>query len=41
MPFLPLLSGYQVAVTGTDVGGVQQTLDPSYLFRMWMITKTG
>ena len=41
MPFLPLLSGYQVAVTGTNVSGVQQTQDPSYLFRMWMISKTG
>lgn len=41
MPYLPLLSGYQVAVTGTDVSGVQETLDPSYLFRMWMISKSG
>jgi peptide/nickel transport system substrate-binding protein len=40
MPYLPLLSGYQVAVTRTNIGGVQETLDPTYLFRMWLITKS-
>jgi peptide/nickel transport system substrate-binding protein len=40
MPYLPLLSGYQVAVTGTNISGVQETLDPTYLFRMWLISKS-
>ncbi len=40
MPYLPLLSGNQVAVTGTNIGGVQDTLDPTYQFRMWLITKS-
>ncbi len=40
MPYLPLLSGNQVAVTGTDITGVQETLDPTYLFRMWLLSKS-
>jgi peptide/nickel transport system substrate-binding protein len=40
MPYLPLLSGNQVAVTGTDISGVQETLDPTYLFRMWLLSKS-
>ncbi|MDT4918656.1 MAG: peptide/nickel transport system substrate-binding protein [Pseudonocardiales bacterium] len=40
MPYLPLLSGYQVAVSGTSVSGVQETLDPTYLFRMWLLSKS-
>ncbi|HZC70284.1 MAG TPA: ABC transporter substrate-binding protein [Jatrophihabitans sp.] len=40
MPYLPLLSGKQVAVTGTDISGVQETLDPTYQFRMWLFSKS-
>jgi peptide/nickel transport system substrate-binding protein len=40
MPYLPLLSGKQVAVTRTNIGGVQDTLDPTYQFRMYLITKS-
>jgi peptide/nickel transport system substrate-binding protein len=40
MPYLPLLSGNQVAVTRTNISGVQETLDPTYLFRMWLLTKS-
>jgi peptide/nickel transport system substrate-binding protein len=40
MPLLPLLSGKQVAVTGTGVSGVQETLDPTYQFRMWLFSKS-
>jgi len=39
MPTLPLLQGKQIAVTGTDVTGVQDTLDATFLFRFWMIGK--
>jgi peptide/nickel transport system substrate-binding protein len=40
MPYLPLLSGNQVAITRTNVTGVQETLDPTYQFRMWLISKS-
>jgi peptide/nickel transport system substrate-binding protein len=40
MPYLPLLSGKQVAVTGTNISGVQDTLDPTYQFRMWLFSKS-
>ena len=40
MPYLPLLSGNQVAVTRTNISGVQETLDPTYLFRMWLLSKS-
>ena len=40
LPYLPLLSGYQLAVVRSNVTGVQQTLDPSYQFRMWLIAKS-
>jgi peptide/nickel transport system substrate-binding protein len=40
LPYVPLLSGKQVAVTGTKVTGVQETLDATYQFRMWDISKS-
>jgi peptide/nickel transport system substrate-binding protein len=40
LPLLPLLSGKQVAVTGKTVSGVQDTLDPTYQFRMWLFSKS-
>ena len=40
LPYLPLLSGYQVAVTRDNITGVQQTLDATYQFRMWGIAKS-
>jgi peptide/nickel transport system substrate-binding protein len=40
LPLLPLLSGKQVAVTGKDISGVQETLDPTYQFRMWLFSKS-
>jgi peptide/nickel transport system substrate-binding protein len=40
LPLLPLLSGKQVAVTGTSISGVQETLDPTYQFRMWLFSKS-
>jgi peptide/nickel transport system substrate-binding protein len=39
MPYLPLLSGKQVAVVRQGINGVQQTLDPTYQFRMYVISK--
>jgi peptide/nickel transport system substrate-binding protein len=40
LPLLPLLSGKQVAVTGKTVSGVEETLDPTYQFRMWLFSKS-
>ncbi|SDO86480.1 peptide/nickel transport system substrate-binding protein [Nakamurella panacisegetis] len=40
MPTLPLLQGKQIAVTGTNVTGVDKTLDSTFLFRFWLIGKT-
>ncbi len=40
MPYLPLLSGYQVAVAQKDISGVQETLDPTYQFRFWLLSKS-
>jgi len=40
LPYLPLLEGQQIAVAGTKVSGVQDTLDISFLFRFWMLSKS-
>ena len=40
LPYLPLLSGNQVAVVGKNISGVQETLDPTYQFRMWLFSKS-
>lgn len=40
LPLLPLLSGNQVAVTNGNISGVQDTLDPTYQFRMWLFSKS-
>ncbi len=36
---LPLLQGSQVAVSGKDVKGVDETLDPSFTFRLALLSK--
>jgi peptide/nickel transport system substrate-binding protein len=40
LPYLPLLQGKMVAVTGKSISGVQETLDPTYQFRFWMFSKS-
>jgi peptide/nickel transport system substrate-binding protein len=40
VPYLPLLAGKQVAVTGKNITGVQETLDATYQFRMWLFSKS-
>ncbi len=40
LPYLPLLEGEQVAITHGNVTGVDQTLDPSFLFRTWLFSKS-
>ncbi|MHA7306298.1 ABC transporter substrate-binding protein [Arthrobacter sp. TMN-49] len=39
VPTLPLLQGAQVAVSGKDVKGVKDTLDPSFKFRLGVLSK--
>ncbi len=38
-PTVPYIELSQVAVAGDAVGGVAETLDPSYIFRYWLVTK--
>lgn len=40
MPYLPLLAGKQIAVARSNIGGVDDTLDISFIFRFWMLTKS-
>ena len=40
LPTLPLLQGKQIAVTGTNVTGVDKTLDSTFQFRFWLIGKS-
>jgi len=35
-----LLEGEQVAITHGNVTGVDKTLDPSFLFRTWLFSKS-
>ena len=39
LPTLPLLQGSQVAISGTDVKGVDDTLDASFRFRLSSLSK--
>jgi peptide/nickel transport system substrate-binding protein len=38
-PIIPYFQAKQVAVVREGVNGVEETLDPSYLFRFWVISK--
>ena len=40
LPTIPTLQGKQIAVTGTNVTGVDKTLDSAFLFRFWLIGKS-
>jgi peptide/nickel transport system substrate-binding protein len=40
IPYIPLLAGKQLAVTTKKVSGVQETLDATYQFRMWLLSKS-
>jgi peptide/nickel transport system substrate-binding protein len=39
VPFLPLLTGSQVAIAGDDVDGIDDTLDASFKFRFTSLSK--
>ncbi len=40
VPLVPSWNGQNVAVTTDAVSGVKETLDPTYIFRFWGITKS-
>lgn len=39
VPFIPSWVGQNTAVYGKGMSGVEQTLDPSFIFRFWLVTK--
>lgn len=39
-PLIPVWQGGQVAAVRNGIGGVKQTLDPSYTFRYWMVSRS-
>jgi peptide/nickel transport system substrate-binding protein len=41
VPLVPSWNGQNVAVASTSMKGVEETLDPTYIFRFWMISKSG
>ncbi|MGH3499202.1 MAG: ABC transporter substrate-binding protein [Nocardioidaceae bacterium] len=41
VPFIPSWVGKNIAVYGQGVSGVESTLDPSFIFRLWKITFSG
>jgi peptide/nickel transport system substrate-binding protein len=41
VPFIPSWVGKNIAVYGPGMSGVEDTLDPAFIFRMWLITKNG
>jgi peptide/nickel transport system substrate-binding protein len=40
VPFIPSWVGQNTAVYGKGMTGVESTLDPSFIFRFWLVTKT-
>ncbi len=41
VPLIPSWNGENVAVASSSMEGVEETLDPTYIFRYWMISKNG
>ena len=41
VPLIPSWNGQNVAVATPAMSGVEETLDPTYIFRFWMISKEG
>ena len=41
VPLIPSWNGQNVAVASKQMEGVEDTLDPTYIFRFWMISKNG
>jgi peptide/nickel transport system substrate-binding protein len=41
VPLIPSWNGQNVAVASDEMEGVEETLDPTYIFRYWNVSKTG
>jgi peptide/nickel transport system substrate-binding protein len=41
VPFIPSWVGQNTAVYGKGMSGVENTLDPSFIFRFWLVSKNG
>ena len=41
VPLIPSWIGKNIAVAGPGMSGVEETLDPTYIFRLWEISKEG
>lgn len=41
VPLIPSWNGQNVAVARSEMQGVEETLDPTYIFRFWVISKNG
>jgi peptide/nickel transport system substrate-binding protein len=41
VPFIPSWVGQNTAVYGSGMQGVEDTLDPSFIFRFWLVSKSG
>ena len=41
VPLIPSWVGKNVAVVGPGMEGVEDTLDPAFIFRYWMVSKSG
>jgi peptide/nickel transport system substrate-binding protein len=39
VPLIPSWFGKNIAVAGPGMNGVEETLDPTYIFRLWQINK--
>jgi peptide/nickel transport system substrate-binding protein len=39
VPLMPSWVGQNTAVYGAGMNGVEDTLDPSFIFRFWLVTK--
>ena len=39
-PIIPIWQGKQVAAVRDGINGVQDTFDPSFIFRFWLISKS-
>jgi len=39
VPFIPTWVGKNIAVYGPGIKGVEDTLDPAYIFRFWLLSK--
>ncbi len=39
VPFIPSWVGQNIGVYGPGMEGVEETLDPAFIFRFWLVSK--